>query len=59
MTTIIVENSPTVGTNVKQHQYVIPALAGVVIVLLVASFAFSPPQKDGAVADQGGRLIGP
>jgi hypothetical protein len=59
MTTINVENSPTVGPKVRQHQYVILALAGLVIVLLVASFAFAPPQKDDAVTDQGAWLIGP
>jgi hypothetical protein len=59
MTTINVENSPTLRPKIKQDQYVILALAGVAIVILVASFAFAPPQKDDAVTDEGAWLIGP
>ena len=58
MTTIDIGNSITARPKVKQHQYVILALAGVVIVLLIAGIAFAPA-KDEVVPDNRAWLVGP
>jgi len=58
MTTIDIGSSTNVRPNVKQHQYAILALAGVVIVLLIAGFAFAPASDD-VVPDNRSWLVGP
>jgi hypothetical protein len=58
MTTIDIRNSTAMRPKVKQHQHVILVLVGVVFVLLIAAFAFTPA-KDDVLPDNRAWLVGP